>query len=249
MKFRVYRAGRNGTDTRYELYEVDPQPGMSVLEALFEIQEKYDDGLAFRYSCRGAVCGSCAMTINREPRLACRTQLANMAFEKPLALKMFPALTKEVQWNKSEEVLIEPLPNLPVLKDLIVDMDPFFEVYRNIKPWLEQAEHETAPSKMSTEEVIRLDKYANCVLCAACYASCPVNEKNRVYLGPAALSWAWRFIDDPRTGDKDERLGLASGNNGAHACEFAYNCVKVCPREVAPASAIRSIRSLLRSSQ
>jgi succinate dehydrogenase / fumarate reductase iron-sulfur subunit len=249
MRFKIFRSGPGGKDSRYEVYEVDPKPGMSVLEALFDIQERYDDGLAFRYSCRGAVCGSCAMTINREPRLACRTQLTSIAREKPLGLKLFPGLAREVAWRKLEEVLVEPLPNLPILRDLIVDMDPFFEAYKRVKPWLEPADQEAGPSRMSPEEVMRLDKYANCILCAACYSSCPVNDKDKAYLGPAALSWAWRFIDDPRVADRTERLESASGEQGAGGCEFAYNCVKVCPRGVAPASAIRSIKTMSRSGQ
>lgn len=245
MRLKVWRSGRNGKDARYVNYDITPTPGMSVLEALFEIQEQYDDGLAFRYSCRGAVCGSCAMTINREPRLACRTQVADASRMKELGLKEFPGLAKKESLDKASEILVEPLPNLPIEKDLIVDMTRFYEAYREIKPWIDNNEASASFSRMSPDDVARVQKFANCILCAACFGACPVCEKDKAYVGPAALSWSYRFFNDVRETRGAEKLSIAGERDGVPGCEFVYNCVKVCPKNVAPALAIRKLKDQL----
>ena len=248
MKFRIWRSGKNGKDGRYEIYDIEPKPGANLLEALFEIQDKYDDSLAFRYSCRGAVCGSCAMTINRVPRLACRTQLSEIGRYKPMNLALFGPLLTKVEWNRESEVLVEPLPVMPILKDLIVDMTVFYEYYRRVKPWQDpQAQNEM--TKMLPEEVRRVERWSNCILCGACFGACPVCGKNPEYLGPATLAWSLRFIDDSRVKDPKERLDLVKEWNGAPACEYFYNCVKVCPKDVAPAAAIRILMNKLRPTE
>lgn len=246
MMFKVWRSGRGGQDGRYETYDVDAVPGMSVLDALFSIRDVHDDSLSFRYSCRGAVCGSCAMTINREPRLACRTQLSAVMEAKSLGLRTFGGLQKKVDWDMSTEVLVEPLPNMPVLKDLVVDMTTFFECYRKVKPWIEAAAETRSFSRMTPKEVAKVEKYANCILCGACFGACPICEKDESYLGPAALVWSLRMVDDPRLKDRAERLALVSHTDGVQDCEFIYNCVKVCPKSVAPAGAIRTLKGYLK---
>lgn len=244
MRFRVWRSGAGGKDGRYEVYDIEPRPGMNVLEVLFEIQDVHDDSLAFRYSCRGAVCGSCAMTINREPRLACRTQLSNIGKYKPMGLALFGPLLTKTDWDPEREVLVEPLPVLPILKDLVVDMDRFYEHYRKVRPWQEPTGSSEVP-RMLPRDTEKIERWGNCILCAACFGSCPVCAKNPDYLGPAALAWALRFIDDVRVKDPGERLGLVGAPEGAPACEWYYNCVKVCPKNVAPALAIRALRTKL----
>lgn len=245
MRFKVWRSGSDHSTARYETFDIEPAPGMTVLEALFEIQDELDDSLAFRYSCRGAICGSCAMTINREIRLACRTQVAGIAKAKPMNLRGFKALDRETQWDRTGEILVEPLPNLPVQKDLVVDMTRFFDAYRRIEPWLEAQERAGGLSRMASSDSARVERYANCILCAACFGACPVCEKDPDYLGPAALSWSYRFITDPRADDKGRKLQLVSPKEGVPDCEFIYNCVKACPKAVAPASAIRALKDLL----
>ena len=243
MRFRVWRSGKAGKDGRYVTYDIQPNAGMSVLDALFEIHEKYDDSLAFRYSCRGAVCGSCAMTINLEPRLACRTQVLELQRKKSLGLRTFEGLEKDTDWDRSSEILIEPLPNMSILKDLIVDMTRFYERYKKVKPWMETLDEVIDYSHMTPLEVGKVEKYANCILCACCFGACPVCETNAQYLGPAALSWSLRFVDDGRVKDRKERLSLVDEEDGVPGCEFIYNCVKVCPKSVAPASAIRILKN------
>lgn len=247
MRFKVWRSGKGGKDGRYEVYELEPAPGMNLLEALFAIQDKYDDGLSFRYACRGAVCGSCAMTVNREPRLACRTQLAEIGRYKPMNLVPFGPLMKEVRWDTETEVLVEPLPVLPILRDLVVDMTLFYERYNQVRPWHEPQEGHEGFSQMTPEQAKKVDRWANCILCGACFGACPVCDKNPRYMGPAALAWSLRFIDDARAKDAASKLALVSGPDGAPACESVYNCVKVCPKDVAPAAAIKVLMDKLRA--
>ncbi len=243
MLFRVARSRDGGAISHYDLYKVDVKRGMTVLDALFQIQSYMDPSLAFRYSCRGAVCGSCAMLINKVPRLACRTQVLELASSK-MELKPFLALTELPQgWNPETEVLVEPLPNLPILKDLVVDMTPFFNALKTLELWTTPTEGDT-PRKQSPEDRRLIDRYVNCILCGVCYGSCPVNAENKDYLGPAALAKSWRFYQDTRVEDRERYLEAALSPNGAPLCDLVMNCVRVCPKGVAPGGAIRKIKEI-----
>jgi len=246
MQFVVYRF-RPGTERPwYDRFRLDPVPGETVLSALFRIQETMDDSLAFRYSCRGAVCGTCAMLINRVPRLACRTQVDALARGKlDISLSHFAPAGMDGPWDPSTEIIVEPLPNLPVIKDLIVDMDRFFARYRAIDPVFRPAGPAPARERpMSPAAVRELDRYTTCILCAACYGACPVNGLDPAYLGPAALAKLWRFRIDPREGDTQAAGRLAAGDrpDGWWACRFHTNCRKVCPKDVPPDKAIGKAR-------
>ena len=129
MKFKVYRYNKKMDSPSYDTFKLEVSSGMTVLEALFKIQKQFDDSLAFHYSCRGAVCGTCAMLINKVPRLACRTQVVSL-LKGELKTNLVPYHAIEgitVPWNPEEEILVEPLPHLPAIKDLIVDMSTFFK--------------------------------------------------------------------------------------------------------------------------
>ena len=201
-KLRVFRLDKSGAEDgpRYDSFDVPSRQGMTVLDALFHAQDNIDDSLSFRYSCRGAVCGSCAMLIDKKPRLACRTQVSELLKD-----------------SVNSQVVVEPLPNLPILKDLIVDMTRFFDKYKVIEPYLKPVgegetdtpeantkpgnESDIGPIKenlMSPEAVKELETYTNCILCGACYGGCPVDGENKQYLGPAALAKLYRFHIDPR---------------------------------------------------
>ncbi len=250
MKLKVFRydgesgkCGKSGKcgNSRYDSFEIESGPGMTVLSALFKVQDELDDSLAFRYSCRGAVCGSCGMLINKVPRLACRTQVESLlGGEGEVKLRLFPGMEKTVSWDPEEEVLVEPLPNLDKIKDLIVDMDKFFEFYRAVEPTFKPASK--APEKerlMDHEAVSELEKYTNCVLCASCVGSCPISGKEggegeKEFLGPAALAKLYRFHIDPREAGDDSRLLLANDKSGWWGCEFNANCKAVCPKGVPP---------------
>jgi len=247
---KVRRELGDGSPVRYDHFEVNMRESMTVLDALFQVREVEDDSLSFRYSCRGAVCGSCAMLINRRPRLACRTLMSSLVPQEKLPpLAPIPGIS-DVPFVLGEEVLIEPLPNLPVIKDLVVDMAPFFEKYRRLRPHLiaktEQLERENV---MSEEEVEELEKYTNCILCAACYGACPVNALDPEYLGPAALAKLYRFAIDPRDVMGEERLDQAPGGSGWEGCRFYTNCAKVCPKGVPPNFAIGKAKQRLRGKE
>jgi len=248
MELKVFRFRPGMPAPRYDSFEIESVPGMTVLSALFRAQEK-DDTLAFRYSCRGAVCGTCAMLINKVPRLACRTQIrALLEGKDQVPLSPFPALDVTVHWDAAKEVLIEPLPHLPVIRDLIVDMSLFFEYYRFIDPVFSPGN--PAPEKervMSPSAVKELVTYTNCILCGACFGACPVNARNPRYLGPAALAALYRFRIDPREGRGISRLHRADMPDGWWGCEFHTNCRRVCPKGVPPNSAIGRARQELRA--
>jgi succinate dehydrogenase/fumarate reductase iron-sulfur protein len=244
MNLKVFRYDPDGKTSRYDTFEVEPSPGMSVLSALFCVQDRLDDSLCFRYSCRGAVCGNCAMLINKVPRLACRTQAqALLAGTDTVDLEPYPALEARVEWDPGAEILVEPLPHLPVVKDLVVDMNRFFNHYRAVEPVLKPAAQPNEREYIVEPAAVRaLEPYTNCILCAACFGACPVNSSNPDYLGPAALAKLYRFHIDTREPAGDARLMLANKKNGWWGCEFHTNCKRVCPKHVPPNLAIGAAR-------
>ena len=241
--FRIARSRDGGSITHYDLYKVDIKKGMTVLDALFQIQDRMDPSLSFRYSCRGAVCGSCSMLINKEPRLACRTQIADVK-NNDMKLKPFSTISNTpAGWNSDVEILIEPLPNMPILKDLVVDMAKFYDSLESMKLRSETEDGDT-PRPQSPDERKKIERYVNCILCALCYGSCPVNAEKEEYVGPAALAKAWRFHEDSRSPDPERYVKSATTPQGAVLCDLIMNCVKACPKGVAPGGAIRKIKDL-----
>jgi succinate dehydrogenase / fumarate reductase iron-sulfur subunit len=195
---------------------------MNLLEALLRIQDEQDGGLSFRYSCRGAVCGSCAMRVNGNVVLACRTPVEGL-LGKP--------------------VFVEPLPFFPVIRDLIVDMSVFFAHYRKLKPYL-QGRPVSAKSEylMAEDERKEIDPYINCILCGICFSVCPAFERNSQFLGPAMLAKAYRFFADSRDKREEEILKGVDSHSGVWGCNTVFRCVKVCPKEVPPTHAIVRMR-------
>ncbi len=239
MRFKIYRY--DGEEEDHDIYEVPHEEGQTILDVLFHIQEEIDDSLSFRYSCRGAVCGSCAMLIDKVPKLACRTQVKRVKEEKR-ELENYEVLDEGE--NLSEDfILVEPLPHLEVEKDLIVNMDKFYENYEKIEPYLKPDEEPEREHRMDPEKVSELEDYTNCILCAACFGGCPVNGENENYFGPAALAKLYRFHIDPR--DNEDRLASADEEDGWWACDFYTNCRKVCPKGVPPNFGIGKARQEL----
>ncbi len=232
MRFKIKRF--DGVSSRFDTFEVKPAPHMSVLEALFQIQDEQDGSLSFRYSCRGAVCGSCAMLINKKQRLACRTQVSEIIGERVISPAAYGPVAKPLI-KTGDDILIEPLPNLPVIRDLIVDWEPFFEHYRTVKPWFKE---ESNAETMSQADVKKVDKYAACIQCCICYGACPVAARDKDFLGPAALAKAWRFYADARNKNTEEILKRVDLKRGVWACDEVYRCVEVCPKQVPPTNAI-----------
>jgi succinate dehydrogenase/fumarate reductase iron-sulfur protein len=216
LRIRVWRQepGESGRLTDY-LVEA-PAEGM-VVDALFAIQAELDSTLAFRVACRAGMCGSCAIRVDGRERLACQT---------PLALV-------------GDTVKVEPLRHLPVLKDLVADLGPFFEKYGRIHP-----EFRPGPSREAATGVERalVDRSINCISCGACYSACDVVGLNPRFLGPAALARAWALVGDRRDGDRPARVRGAAGEDGVWRCHDLGVCTTVCPKAVAPTLAIQALR-------
>jgi len=205
----------------FDDFEVAVRPGLTVLEALINILEQEDGGLAFRYACRGAVCGSCSMHINGMYRLACATQMSDLG----------------------DEVVVRPLYHLPVIRDLVVDMTSFWAKYEMIRPWLaNETPLGDAERIQSPEERARLDNLVECILCACCHASCPFTDTDPQYLGPALLLKVDRFYADTRDRAAADRLAAADSEHGVWRCHTAYNCVEVCPKSLNPTASIAHLK-------
>lgn len=243
QKFLIYRNSGNG-DIHYDRFEVPVPKGMSILEALFYIQDYFDSSLAFRYACRGAICGSCGMTIDKVPLLACRIQISTIkTAKKPINL---PELKfgDHPDWNQETEILIEPLPNMTILKDLVVDMKPFWSFYKEIEPFFSREWNDTAPeSTQSQSQMKKIEQLVYCILCGLCWA-CPVSNKNPNYLGPAQLAKAERFISDSRISKEKQKIIVShiAREDAVPACEKYFVCNRVCPKGVMPGTAIKNLR-------
>jgi len=229
FKIRRFDPMSGETEAHDQEYVLNVPPGMTVLEALLRIQAEQDGTLAFRYACRGAVCGSCALVINGHIDLACRSQ---------------------VQGLGSDIIVVEPLPNLPVLKDLVVDMEPFFEKNLAVVPWLQPSGPEPEKERLvDPVQWAEAEPYTNCILCASCYGVCPVTAEEPEYLGPAALAKHYRFLADIRDAADEERLSLVDGERGVWGCDMVWSCVEICPKGVPPTQGIGKTRARIRRAQ
>jgi len=207
---------------RFQKYEVPARPYLTVLDALFYIQDNLDGSVAFRSSCREGVCGSCAMHINGKYRLACETQISLL---------------------KSKTIRLRPLAHLPIIRDLFVDMRAFWDKYREIKPYLMPGNEAPEKERLQTvDERKKIDILVDCILCSSCYSSCPVTATDEKYLGPAALLKADRFLCDSRDKANEERLTIINGDHGAFRCHTIFNCQKVCPKDLDPTGAIADLK-------
>jgi len=219
---RVLRYNPEDGEARFVDYDLDVEKGATVLDCLYKIKHEIDGSLAFRSSCRSAICGSCAMTINGKNRLACKTQIVDL---------------------KSPVVKVEPLTGYPIIKDLVVEMDLFWEQYQSIKPYL--IARSPPPEKewiQSPEERKLLDDPVRCIMCGACSSSCPVLWTDKRYLGPAALLKVWRFVADTRDQAKEERLDMVNNEFGVWRCHTIFRCVDSCPKDINPTEAIENLR-------
>ncbi len=242
-KFLIYRDSGEGNN-HYERFEVPVLEGTSILDALFHIQDYYDSSLAFRFACRGAICGSCGMTIDKVPLLACRTQISTVkTVKRPINLPEFK-FGDLSDWDPENEILIEPLPNMTVLKDLVVDMGPFWRFYREVEPFFERELNYIPPeSTQLPSQMKKIEHLVYCILCGLCWA-CPVSNKNPKYLGPAQLAKAERFISDSRISKEKQNIIVShvQKEDGVPACEKYFVCNRVCPKGVLPGTAIKDIR-------
>lgn len=225
MRFSIYRYNPETDQKPYmQDFDVDTKENscVMVLDALLVIKNKIDETLTLRRSCREGVCGSDGMNINGKNRLACTTHLSTL----------------------SEPIVIRPLPGMPIVRDLVVDMTQFYNQYDKAKPYLQNDEPAPATERLqSPEERAKLDGLYECILCACCTTSCPSFWWNPdKYMGPAALLQAYRFIADSRDTHKEERLAELADPFSVFRCRGIMNCVDVCPKELNPLKAINSIK-------
>ena len=225
-QFSIYRFNPE-TDTQPYMQAVtlaDDVPAAMLLDALLALKTT-DDSLGFRRSCREGVCGSDAMNVNGRNRLACITPLAEL----------------------KQPIVLRPLPGLPVVRDLIVDLTQFYRQYRAVKPWLINHEPEPEIERLQTPaERARLDGLYECILCACCSTACPSFWWNPDrFLGPAALLQSYRFLADSRDQAAGERLDELEDPYKLFRCHTIMNCTEVCPKELNPARAIGHIKQLL----
>jgi succinate dehydrogenase / fumarate reductase iron-sulfur subunit len=211
-------------DVTWVTYTVEAFPTDRVLNLLMKIKGEQDGTLTFRRSCAHGVCGSDAMRINGVNRLACKVLMKDMP----------------------DRLTIEPIKGLPVEKDLVVDMEPFFEAFRAVKPFLITGGNE--PSKewlQSQSDRDRFDDTTKCILCAACTTSCPVFWTDGSYFGPAAIVNAHRFIFDSRDQGAEERLEILNDREGVWRCRTTFNCTEACPRGIQITKAIAEVKQAL----
>lgn len=209
---------------RFETHPVPVSKATSVLDTLFHLQENKNQNLSFRFSCRQGVCGSCCMEINGEARLACQTSVQDL--------------------DTPEDITVRPLYNLPIIKDLVVDMDQFFESFEEIDPSFESNSldeaTDTAVIKPDTTERKRIAPRTDCVGCGACYSGCSVAGDS--YLGPAAINKALTLIEDSRDDKTSERLERLQDQDGVWSCHSQGNCSDVCPKDIPVSEGIQYLK-------
>jgi fumarate reductase iron-sulfur subunit len=222
LSVSLWRGAREG---RYESYAVPQRESQTVLDVVTFVQRHIDPSLSYRFACRVGVCGSCAMTVNGRPRWTCRTHVSKVA--------------------EGGRLEIGPLENLPVIKDLATDMEPFFEKWQAAKGVF-------APSKTRHDDIAKIrpetparvaaDAAIECINCGVCYAGCDTVRWNSKYLGPAALTRAWTLVNDERDAGNTERLQTIAAANGCHACHSHQSCQELCPQTLNPTASIAGLK-------
>src|SRR5487761_1923597 len=222
LQVRIWRGGEEG---EFQSFNLPTRAAQTVLDVVTEIQRGFEPDLAYRYACRVGMCGSCAMTVNGEPRWTCRTRVSAVA--------------------KKGILTLEPLRNLPVVKDLVVDMAVFFEKWQKAKGVFEPGDAPPADFaivKPDSAERQAADKGIECIGCGICYSACDVVAWDPNYLGPAALNRAWTLINDVRDQGQAERPVAVAADGGCQSCHTHMSCTKFCPKSLAPTYAIAGLK-------
>ena len=232
LKVRRYQP-ESGQGPFWEEFQVDLDPSLSVLDGILQAKDRDDGSLAVRCSCRAAICGSCGMKINGQSGLGCKTQLGE-AHE-----------AANRRNGGSEPIVVEPMGNMPVIKDLITDMEStHWTKIRRVTPWL--LPHGDPPEReyvVEPESMIDITQSMACIQCGACVSSCLSMEADPDFIGPAALAKAYRFVGDPRDAETKERLhDLAEDPHGIYDCTHCFSCIDACPKGVAPMDQIMRLR-------
>ena len=212
-------------EPHYDRFEVPRARGMSVLDALIHARDEIDPTLTFRHSCRQAICGSDAMMINGRHRLACKTQISDL----------------------SEPIQIEPLPHQNVEKDLVVDMERFYEQMDAVDPFFDPDDEPTDPlteQRQSPANHEHIKMSTRCIWCGSCMSSCNIAAGDNQYIGPAAINMAYRFLRDEREGEEraQERVEKIAEDHGVWRCQTQFSCTEVCPKEIPLTEHIQSLK-------
>jgi succinate dehydrogenase iron-sulfur subunit len=239
LKVRRYQP-ESGEGAYWEEFKVDLDPSLSVLDGLLQAKDRDDGSLSVRCSCRAAICGSCGMKINGQSGLGCKTQVGEA---QELAEKKASASPSTD--GGTPPIVIEPMGNMPVIKDLITDMEStHWTKIRRVTPWL--LPHGEPPEReyvVEPESMIDITQSMACIQCGACVSSCLSMEADPDFIGPAALAKAYRFVGDPRDAETKERLhDLANDPHGIYDCTHCFSCIDACPKGVAPMDQIMRLR-------
>ena len=223
IQVEIQRGSAEGS--QHQTFEVPAYDNQTVLDVVSWVQQNSDPTLSYRFACRVGMCGSCAMMVNGVPRWTCRTHISRVLVDSKVA--------------------IAPLRNLPVIKDLVVDMDPFFD------KWVEaEGVHHGSLDRHdpisaideTTDQRAEANAGIECINCSICYAACDTVKGNDDYLGPAALQRAWTLLNDAKDDGRDTILDAVSGNGGCHNCHSMGSCTTYCPNELDPMSAIAGLK-------
>jgi fumarate reductase iron-sulfur subunit len=233
MKILVTRFDPDKDVTRrLQAYEVPVEADWKVLDAINYIKDHVDATLSHRWSCRMAVCGSCGMMVNGEPKLTCKTSLADY----------------------DETITVEPLANFPVVRDLVIDLDGFMHKFKKVKPWIVRAKEQAASEaftdtfneqgtySQSPAQLATFQQFSMCINCMLCYSACPVVANEPAFLGPAAIALGHRYNLDSRDQGNDERNDTFRDEGTVFSCSYANECTEVCPKAVDPAAAVNQAK-------
>ncbi|WP_017740293.1 succinate dehydrogenase/fumarate reductase iron-sulfur subunit [Scytonema hofmannii] len=239
--FKVIRQQQNSSPL-VKTYVLDVEPGNTILDCLNRIKWEQDGTLAFRKNCRNTICGSCAIRINGRSALACKENVGSEISKKQ------PDQTPGSPTNIIPEITIAPLGNMPVIKDLVVDMTSFWDNLEAVTPYVSTAGR-SVPEREFLQtplERSRLDETGNCIMCGACYSECNAREVNSDFVGPHALAKAYRMVEDSRDSKTETRLEeYNEGTKGVWGCTRCLYCNSVCPMDVAPLDQITKIKQEL----
>jgi succinate dehydrogenase / fumarate reductase iron-sulfur subunit len=228
---KIYRgvSSNKKGGSQYSSFLVPVRRWTTVLDALLYAKEHLDSSIAIRYSCRMASCGSCGMKINGIPRLACYTKISEL---------------------ETHIITCEPLPNFPLIRDLVTDFQQFFNHHRNMRPFIQNPYpdpnmEELSELKQTPKEVDDFLQFSYCIKCGLCYSACPTVATDTKFPGPQALAQAYRYFADKRDDAGGKRLDIVDDKHGIWRCHFAGSCSTVCPKGVDPALGIQLLRSHL----
>lgn len=232
--FKILRQKTN-LSPQFQSYSLDINPSNTILDCLNRIKWELDGSLTFRKNCRNTICGSCAMRINGRSSLACKETVGG-------------ELGKMMGRESTPEIVISPLNNLPVIKDLVVDMSNFWQDLESIEPYI-SSKARNIPEKeflQTPEQRKLLEQTGNCIMCGACYSECNAKEVNNEFFGPHALAKSYRLLTDSRDDNRENRLENYNNiDRGVWGCTRCYMCNEVCPMEVAPLDQITKIKNII----